>query len=1026
MDWNRCLEWFKDLKIFSKLVSIITLMTFFLLLVGLTGYYFNKESNKRLFHVYDDDLMSVKLLNDIRAQNRANEANIYKLLFVPDPSVQQQAILDMNRRLALIEKDLSDYENTALDSFESKAYSEIKKESIEFTDVINKTMQLAIGGNKKQAVDYYITNANKITNTQAGFRELVNHAAFDAKNMHLKSEKAFSFQNKLIIVLILISLLVSVLLSLFITKLITKPLSLLAATSSEVAKGNLEIEPVKASSKDEIGELTHSFNLMTENIFNLVETEKDLRRREQLLREIMTSSMGSLNIEEILKTIVIQTGNLFKSDRCYFIGYDVRNKEYAEIKDYNVYLSSLNFKDLAGIKFTNEQMSPFTKILFDQKDIISANNIDELQLSEVTKKLFFKDNGVKSALFVPVFHRNNPLGILVIDYINDYKEFLEDDISLLLDIASQSALFIYQAGLYSQLEDAVDREKLLRVVINQVLVSENIDEAAWHISKEICKIFDADRVSLRFFDPFQKMFTNVTGEYRKDESVPTVKDKGAYTREVNEYVIRKVFEEKENLIINDINSSQYPEYLRENFKIFGIKSAILAPIFHRNIPLGLIAIANTESYKRWEKEDVDLLCPIIQQISIGINLFNLNNKLSKSLEGEKIARKIITEIRKSEDHDLIYSYLLEQLTNIFNVSRAIHLHYDENYNFIVHNENLKDGNLKALLKEEIKSEIGKMFVTNGFAVINDVEKEVKNQEFKDYLEDAGIKSLLVYSANEEFIDTIAQSKLSALTIICSSTPREWLTEEIDTFKLICDSAAIVYLEIKQKKEVEEMRSTFIATLTHDLRSPIIAEQKAIEFMLSKGLDMPLKNYAEYIEDIHKTNEDLLGIVNNLLAVYHYELGRFDLSLESADLSQMVDEDVKHLRHLAADMESEIIINIPETLPLAYIDKNEINRVIVNLISNAIKHNKKGTKITIAAEKIDQTIQVSISDNGEGIPESEIPTIFQKYPTTKRKVGTGLGLYLSKQIIDAHNCKIWFVTTPGKGTSFFFTLPIAKV
>ncbi len=88
-----------------------------------------------------------------------------------------------------------------------------------------------------------------------------------------------------------------------------------------------------------------------------------------------------------------------------------------------------------------------------------------------------------------------------------------------------------------------------------------------------------------------------------------------------------------------------------------------------------------------------------------------------------------------------------------------------------------------------------------------------------------------------------------------------------------------------------------------------------------------------------------------------------------------------------------------------VDRSEIQRVISNLTSNAIKHNKKGTDITVKACKIDNEIQVSVSDNGQGIPDAEKPNIFQKYPVVKSGIGSGLGLFLSKQIIDAHQGRI---------------------
>jgi len=116
-------------------------------------------------------------------------------------------------------------------------------------------------------------------------------------------------------------------------------------------------------------------------------------------------------------------------------------------------------------------------------------------------------------------------------------------------------------------------------------------------------------------------------------------------------------------------------------------------------------------------------------------------------------------------------------------------------------------------------------------------------------------------------------------------------------------------------------------------------------------------------------------------------------------------------------------NVQENLEDVYMDPDEIKRVFTNLLSNAIKHNPKGIKINVTAKKKEDEILISINDNGVGITEAEKANIFEKYKTTKRNVGTGLGLYLSKQIVAHHGGKIWFESEEGKGTTFYFTLPL---
>lgn len=168
---------------------------------------------------------------------------------------------------------------------------------------------------------------------------------------------------------------------------------------------------------------------------------------------------------------------------------------------------------------------------------------------------------------------------------------------------------------------------------------------------------------------------------------------------------------------------------------------------------------------------------------------------------------------------------------------------------------------------------------------------------------------------------------------------------------------------------------------------------------------------------------MLNIINNLLGVYSLELGHKEVETELSHINKIIDNAVRAIKYLADENEVKICVKTQEKLSEIKMDPDEIKRVIINLIGNAIKHNPKGINIEVSAEQRENDILLAIADNGVGIPESEKGKIFKKYPKAKRHIGTGLGLYLSKQIVGLHGGKIWFESEEGKGTTFYFTLPI---
>jgi len=569
-----------------------------------------------------------------------------------------------------------------------------------------------------------------------------------------------------------------------------------------------------------------------------------------------------------------------------------------------------------------------------------------------------------------------------------------------------------------------DSEKLLETLISTALKSPYLEQAINGITEAVGNQFNADRTAIRLFDPVNKTFLDVIGEYRKNENLPSVMQKGTFTRELDNYLINELFENKRPIIIENINDPKYPDILRKTFENLNVQSLIIAPITYNNMPLAIIAITNLEPGKTWSEQDIDLLSSMIGKISIAINILWLNKRVKTALIGEQAIRNTITEIRTSFIPDVIFHYLLNQLLIVFNASRVMHLNHNKDNNIYVKSETSKDNRLESLNNQVIflSDDFDNLLASKGpeIIIINDVNEGLK-PELCSFLKSKGILSFVIYPV---YMKLAVEDKSLGIIMMSFSSPRKLSSDEMDLLVLIVDTVSIVYLETIQRQKIEEIRKTFTATLAHDLRSPILGEQKALEVILSSNPELPLKNYTEYFKGIYDTNDDLLRIVNNLLEIYQYESGKSELKLEANNVKDIINSVVRTLKPLAEDQGSDISLNIEENLPSVMVDRSEIQRVTSNLISNAIKHNKKGTNINIKAIKADNEVRVSVNDNGQGIPEAEKPNIFQKYPITKSGIGSGLGLFLSKQIIEAHGGKIWFESEAGKGTTFYFTLPAA--
>ena len=236
----------------------------------------------------------------------------------------------------------------------------------------------------------------------------------------------------------------------------------------------------------------------------------------------------------------------------------------------------------------------------------------------------------------------------------------------------------------------------------------------------------------------------------------------------------------------------------------------------------------------------------------------------------------------------------------------------------------------------------------------------------------------------------------------------------------------VIRDVSLQKDTERLRDDFIATLTHDLRTPLLAAIQTLNFLLDGSMGNIDDKQKVLLSTMLNSNEDLLGLVNALLEVYRFESGKLVLCKTNFEIKNLIESVYDELKPFTLKKNIEFIFNadIDENTVICA-DKAEIKRVIVNLCGNAVNYTNNDGKIEIFAKAQEGDFIFSVSDNGNGIPKEDIPNLVMRFSqgtSKKRSTGTGLGLYLSRQIIEAHEGKIWVESKMNKGSEFTFVLP----
>jgi len=235
----------------------------------------------------------------------------------------------------------------------------------------------------------------------------------------------------------------------------------------------------------------------------------------------------------------------------------------------------------------------------------------------------------------------------------------------------------------------------------------------------------------------------------------------------------------------------------------------------------------------------------------------------------------------------------------------------------------------------------------------------------------------------------------------------------------------VFRDITREKEIEKIKEEFLATITHDLKSPLASIMGYSELIGNPKLGELNKTQTEFIQAIQRSCKTLQILVNNILSSTRLEAGQMQYNFYDFNIHELFEEVYEMFLPIAQHKKIELVSDVAISIMVRG-DREKIKEVITNLISNAIKFTPENGRVLLTGGKNGGLLQVAVKDTGKGIPREEISRLFQKFAQLKgEKRGTGLGLYIVKKIVEAHGQSVSVESTTGQGSSFIFTLEIRE-
>ena len=311
-------------------------------------------------------------------------------------------------------------------------------------------------------------------------------------------------------------------------------------------------------------------------------------------------------------------------------------------------------------------------------------------------------------------------------------------------------------------------------------------------------------------------------------------------------------------------------------------------------------------------------------------------------------------------------------------------------------------------------------------ILNDLEAYLSEHPSSDstrLIVEEGLRSSLT-------CPLIAQAKPVGFMFFSSTRKDAYRSVHVETFRQIAGQLSTTLEKgrlYQRLVELNELKNKFLGSAAHDLRSPLNIIFGYLRLMLRPKNTNFTDSQHKMLVSMGTSCENMLGLINDLLDISAIESGRLDLSLDDVDPVEFLTTWHESGQLLAQEKSIDLLLELPPELPPVWIDRRRISQVIDNLVTNAVKFSHSGTTVTISAKLAREAVTVSVTDQGQGIPEEEVPKLFGDFsktsvrPTAGEK-STGLGLAIVKRIVEAHQGRIWVKTETGKGSTFSFTVP----
>ncbi len=746
-----------------------------------------------------------------------------------------------------------------------------------------------------------------------------------------------------------------------------------------------------------------------------VQTVANLERRVQEMNALTRVSQGvnvTLTFDDVLELIYAQTAQIIPTSHFYITLYNKDNNYYyygfaVENNDRLVARENLPFAANMGIG---------PAIIQHGRPILTQDYSRECQMRGLTPA----SQGVYAWMGVPLNAGAESIGALSVGSHDPGTIYTRSQLELLQAIADQTAGAIVKARLLQETQQRARQLSTLNEVTRQLTSTLELEPLLQNILESAVGILNCEAGSFFLVDAqTNELIFRVTAG-------PVAKDLVGQRIQPGSGIVGRAVTTGGPVIENDVQHSEGWSPETDNLTGFQTRALMAVPLRVKDNLIGVIEVINRRDGLPFVEEDQTLLTAFAGQAAVAMEnarLYTLTDQeLAARVEELSVMQRIDRELNTSLETDRAMRITLEWALRQSRAEAGLI-------------GMIEEGRLRVVAQDGYTEVFEPLILTiPAFeaAVTTGLPQRVQ-------FDTGGEGSLLPEAHNQIVIPIRRETSVIGLLILESTSDSQ---EDLTFLTRLSDHAAIAISNAQLYGEVERAnlaKSEFVSFVAHELKNPMTSIKGYSELLSAGAVGAINTQQANFLNTIRSNVERMATLVSDLNDNSKIEAGRLRIDFKAVGVNDLVEDVVKSTKRQIEDRKQVIQAYLPSELPMVWGDPIRLGQVLTNLVSNATKYTPEGGVLVVGAESAKniwdpvgaaQVVHLWVKDNGIGISPEDQRRIFQKFfrsedQKAREAPGTGLGLNITKSLVEMQGGRIWFDSEYRKGTTFHFTVPVAE-